>query len=124
MAAKKKITKKTTTKSKVNIQDQEYQKLQNLFVDVPANKQELVEGLIQNASFMVATLSDLQKQIKKDGAIITAQNGNGFMVANENPAQKSYNTMINRYTALMKTLIEMLPDKASAKSKLELLRDE
>ena len=36
----------------------------------------------------------------------------------EHPAQKSYNTMINRYTALMAKLIDMLPEESKANDEL------
>ena len=36
----------------------------------------------------------------------------------ENPAQKSYNTMINRYTALMAKLIDMLPEESKTNDEL------
>ena len=58
----------------------------------------------------MSTLNKLEKQVQQDGAIITAVNGNGFDVMSEHPAQKSYNTMIGRYNAMVKTLVDMIPD--------------
>ena len=39
------------------------------------------------------------------------KNGNGFNVTQEHPAQKSYNTMIGKYTAVIAKLDEMLPEE-------------
>lgn len=88
---------------------QEYERLAKLYAGLPANKRELVEGLISNAAFMAVTLEDLQAQITEEGAVIEQKNGNGFLSKMEHPAQKSYNTMVNRYNATIKVLGEMLP---------------
>ena len=91
---------------------QEYERLAKLYEGLPANKRELVDGLIANAAFMAVTLEDLQTQVTEEGAVIEQKNGNGFMSKMEHPAQKSYNTMINRYNATIKVLGEMLPTVA------------
>lgn len=88
----------------------EKNKLKKIFKDISEDKKKLCENLIQNAAFMAVTLEDLQEKIGTDGAIINAINGNGFKTVQENPAQKSYNTMINRYTAVIKQLQDLLPD--------------
>ena len=58
---------------------------------------------------MEVTLEELQARVNKDGAIIETINGNGFAVLLENPAQKSYNTMIRNYNTIIKTLTEIIP---------------
>ena len=88
----------------------EKNKLKKIFKDISDDKKKLVENLIQNAAFMSVTLEDLQKKISTEGAIITAKNGNGFETVQENPAQKSYNTMINRYCSTIKQLQDLLPN--------------
>jgi len=87
----------------------ELTKLQALFATIPENKKKLCEKLIQNAAFMAETLEELQATVKKEGAVVTIVNGNGFEVQQENPAQKSYNTMINRYSTIIRQLSDMLP---------------
>ena len=58
---------------------------------------------------MEVTLEELHARVNKEGAIIETINGNGFDVLLENPAQKSYNTMIRNYNTIMKTLAEIIP---------------
>lgn len=73
------------------------------------NQKPTAKKLLSQMVFMEKTLKKLQKQINDEGAIIEAKNGNGFMVQTEHPAQKSYNTMIGRYNAVVKTFMELVP---------------
>ena len=77
---------------------------------IDENKRSVAEKLFEKAAFMERTLDELQEQIKADGAVIRTTNGNGFEVLSEHPAQKSYNAMIGRYNALMKAIVDMIPD--------------
>ncbi len=70
---------------------------------------ELAKKLYKRICFMDKTLNKLEKQVREEGAIITAANGNGFNVMSEHPAQKSYNTMVGRYNAMVKSLVDMIP---------------
>ena len=88
----------------------EITKLNKIFKNINEDKKKLCVNLIKNVAFMSVALADLQVEINKNGPIITGKNGIGFEVAQENPAQKSYNTMINRYTSVIKQLADMLPD--------------
>lgn len=88
----------------------EKNRLKKIFKDISEDKKKLCEPLMQNAAFMAVTLEELQKNIASEGAVIMAVNGNGFETLQENPSQKSYNTMINRYTAIIKQLQDLLPD--------------
>lgn len=90
--------------------NEEIKKLNKIFKDISKDKKALCEKLIQNAGFMAVTLEDLQEKIKKDGAVITSTNGNGFDILQEHPAQKSYNTTINRYSSVIRQLQDLLPD--------------
>lgn len=95
----------------------EESKIKELFKDLPKENKKLCEGLIQNTAFMTITLRELQEDIKENGAVITTTGGNGFEVVKDNPAIKTYNTMIARYTAAIKQLAEMLPDSETAAGK-------
>lgn len=96
----------------------EIAKLNKIFAEIPDDKKELVEGLIQNAAFMHVELQDLQEEIKKNGAVIPCQSGNGFETIKDNPAQKAYTTMIARYSAVIGQLDGFLPStKAKEVSK-------
>lgn len=92
--------------------------LKKLFENIDENRKPLAEKLCKQAFFMEKTLNELAKDVDKNGAILTTVNGNGFDVIMENPAQKSYNTMINRYTALMAKLIDLLPKEDNSSDEL------
>lgn len=77
---------------------------------IPESKKGLAEKLYKRVKFMDRTLNALEKTIKKEGAVITATNGNGFETTLEHPAQKSYNIMIGKYNALVKTILDLIPD--------------
>nr|WP_294682477.1 hypothetical protein [uncultured Anaerotignum sp.] len=77
-----------------------------------ANHQKVAEKILQRLRFMESTLKNLERQIDEEGAVIVSKNGNGFETIGEHPAQKSYNTMIGRYNALIKTFMDLIPDGA------------
>lgn len=88
----------------------ERDKLNKLFQDIPKDNKTLCEGLINNAAFMFVTLNELQEEVKQHGAMIKATSGNGFEIIKDNPAYKAYNTMISRYTVIIKQLSDLLPE--------------
>lgn len=88
----------------------EFNKYKKKYGELEKDKKEFVEDLCQQAAFMKITLLELQEKVNSEGAVTTGINGNGFEVTSENPAQKSYNTMIKNYNATIKTLVEMLPE--------------
>lgn len=85
-------------------------KYKKIFKNISEDKKSFVEKLYTEAVFMELTLSELQDKINEKGPIITGKNGNGFKVTQENPAVKSYNTMIRNYNIVMKTLLENVPE--------------
>lgn len=87
-------------------------KYKRIFKNIDQDKKTFIEKLFTEAAFMEQTLSELQEQIKTEGAVKTFTNGNGFDVTQEHPATKSYNTMIRNYNGIMKTLIEYIPEDA------------
>ncbi len=89
----------------------EKRKLNKIFEKIPENKKNLCKKLIENAAFMAATLDELQKEINENGPVITTVNGNGFEVMQENPAQKSYISMIGKYNQTISQLTSLLPDQ-------------
>ena len=96
----------------------ELEVFESLYESIDENKKPLAKKLYSQAIFMEKTLNELQELVNNEGAIVTTTNGNGFDVMSEHPAQKSYNTMINRYTALMAKLIDMLPEESKANDEL------
>ena len=95
--------------SKENEIKKELAKLRKIFKDIPDENKKLCEGLMQNAAFMHVTLWELQEEINEHGAMIEYKSGNGFDTIRDNPAQKAYTTMINRYSVIIKQLTDLLP---------------
>lgn len=89
----------------------EKRKLVKIFEEIPENKKKLCSKLIDNAAFMAVTLEDLQKTINDEGPVITSVNGNGFEITQEHPAQKSYISMMGKYSAVIGQLTNLLPDQ-------------
>lgn len=84
--------------------------IKNYYKDLPEERRTFAEKLLTKMFFMEQTLRKLETDIRKNGAVIETKNGNGFQVVQENPAQKTYNTMVKNYNATVKILIDMLPD--------------
>lgn len=97
----------------------ELKKLKDIFKNLPDNKKKLCSSLIDNAAFMAVTLKALSDEINAMGAVYEMHNGKQQMFC-ENPAQKSYNTMINRYTAVIKQLLDLLPESQQEATQDEL----
>lgn len=88
--------------------DEEITKMVGYLKDISEDKQKLARRLIERVAFMTITLQILEDEIKTKGPTYLFEQGTQRMIV-ENPAQKSYNTMINRYTATYDKLIGLLP---------------
>jgi hypothetical protein len=111
-------------KYSIKLQDEliaaEIEKWNSTLSKMPANKKEAAAVLVERVAFMTVTLRILEEDIKAKGPTYRFENGSQKMHV-ENPSQKSYNTMINRYTAACDKLLAMVPnapvdiDKVQAK---------
>lgn len=90
--------------------DVEIKRLSELFEGLSESKRKIATKLIERVAFMTITLELLEDDIKKRGPTIKFKNGKQEMIV-ENPSQKSYNTMINRYTTAYEKLINLIPQK-------------
>ncbi len=88
--------------------EDEIETLKQTFVNLEDDKQQLAERLIERIAFMTITLQILENNIKVKGPTYLFKQGSQQMYV-ENPAQKSYNTMINRYTSAYTALFNLLP---------------
>ena len=95
----------------------EKQRLTKIFKNIPKDKKDLCTGLISNAAYMHITLEDLQMIVNSEGAVTTGINGNGFETTNEHPAQRCYNTTLDKYVKTMKALTDLLPDNVKGEQK-------
>ena len=101
MSKKQKINKDTLVKREVA-------RLSNLYRDIEKNRRLSAKGLIEEAAFMRATLKELKEAIDKDGPIDEMPQGE-YSILREHPALKSYNTMVQRYSSVIKQLTDLLP---------------
>lgn len=86
----------------------EIARLTALFKDIEKNRRLSTNGLIAEAAFMKITLQELKQEIDKEGPIDLMPQGD-YSILREHPALKSYNTMVQRYAALLKQLTDLLP---------------
>ena len=86
----------------------EIARLNETLKDITEDKKKLAKRLIERVAFMTVTLEILEDEIKDKGPTYLFEQGSQKMII-ENPAQKSYNTMINRYTSSCEKLLNLLP---------------
>lgn len=99
---------KISAKKQNEMIQKEIKNLRVKFKEISVNKRVIAFKLIDRIAFMTITLQILESNIKLKGPVILMENGKQKMMI-ENPAQKSYNTMINRYTGAMEKLTNLLP---------------
>ena len=86
----------------------EIRRLKRIYKDLTGKKKQVAEGLVNEAAFMRATLEELKKLIDENGPIDEMPQGD-YSILREHPAVKTYNTMIQRYSGVMKQLSDLLP---------------
>lgn len=87
-------------------------KKKNEFSDIlkkiPEDKKKIAENIVDELLFMKETLADLKTQVKENGTVEHFEQGKQNFLR-ENPALKSYNTTVQRYSQLYKQLTDILP---------------
>lgn len=86
----------------------ERNRLRRIFKDLDKNQKESAIGLIEEAAFMRITLKGLKDDINEFGPVDEMPQGE-YTILRESPTVKTYNTMIQRYTAACKELNNLLP---------------
>ena|SRR5690606_8769598 len=109
-----------TEEEKAKLTKRELARLRRIFKNIPEDKRQLVEGLIQEAAFMRATLEEARAIIDRDGVIENFEQG-AQRFLREHPATKVYASMVNRYTTVCNRLLELLPTSEARESKDELM---
>lgn len=91
-------------------EEQEYERLSELYKSIPANKRALVDGLIWQASRLRISLDDLWADIQKNGNTeMFKQANDGVEFPRERPESKIYAIRDKNYLAIIKKLDDMLP---------------
>lgn len=88
--------------SKVEVYQKERMKLANIFQDVDEPKRKLVEGLIEDAAFLMAENLALRENISATGMVKVHPAYPDIQKATE--AAKQYLKNINSYAVVIKTL--------------------
>lgn len=89
---------------------QEKDKIKRQFSKIDKKKKNLVQRLIENASFMAVTLEDLQNEINTNGCISEYKNGENQWGTKKSPEIEIYNTMVKNYAAIIRQLTDLLPE--------------
>ena len=98
---------------------QEINRIKKLYKDLEKDKVKVVEGLVTEASFMKLTLQELREDLFKNGMTELYENG-PQVVNRERPETKIYSTMIQRYSNVMKQLIDYMPEEEQKEENDEL----
>lgn len=85
----------------------EIARYKKIFKSLSEDKRNIAQRLIERVAFMNVTLGILEEEIKERGPTCKFKNGSQEMTV-ENPSQKSYNAMINRYTAACEKLFALV----------------
>lgn len=103
------MSKKEMTKDELI--KKEIKRLNQVYADLEGKKKQVAEGLIEEAAFMRVTLGQLKEMIDENGPIDEMPQGD-YSILREHPAVKTYNTMIQRFTTVIKQLSELLPKES------------
>ena len=90
----------------------EIEKLRDTLRDLELKdkKMKLANSLIENAGFMIVTLEDLQSEINKNGCVSEYQNGENQWGTKQSDEVKTYISLINKHSSIMKQLIKLFPE--------------
>ncbi|PHV69770.1 hypothetical protein CS063_13710 [Sporanaerobium hydrogeniformans] len=86
----------------------ENKRLTKIFKDIDPKKKQTVQGLIEEAAFMRGTMNALKEDLLEEGPIDEMCQGE-YTILREHPSAKLYNTTIQRYTAIIDKLTNLLP---------------
>ena len=117
MANRKKSYEDLTTQEKIEAKKK---KIKKLFRELPPEKMQFADGLIQQFAVTSVTLERLVEEINSGELIEDFKQGSQEL-RRENPALKSYNVTIKSFTALAKSLMDLLPEKTEKKAGEELM---
>jgi hypothetical protein len=94
------------------------------FKEIPDERKKIKMAIVDQLAFVTVNLNVLQDDIIERGPIVLFEQGSQKMWV-ENPAQKSYVAMVNRWTALINQLNMLLPkevEQVELKSPEEIIK--
>jgi len=100
---------------------QEISRLKKICKDLGKERVKMVEGLISEAAFMKITLEETRKVINEEGTTEVFEQGKQKFIR-KHPALEVYTTLVNRYSIVMKQIIDLLPEAEKKKVDDELTK--
>lgn len=98
----------------------EINRLKKIYKDFPKDKVKVLDGLIQEAAFMKISLEDMRDDLLTNGLTELFEQGSQKF-DRERPQVKIYTTFMQRYSGVMKQLIDLLPEEEKKEEADELL---
>lgn len=95
-------------------------KIAKLFRELPPEKKQFADSLIEQFAVSTVTLERLVEEINNSDLIEDFVQGSQKL-RRENPALKSYNATVKSFTALSKSLLDLLPEKTQKQAGEELM---
>lgn len=89
----------------------EYEDKETKIIKNRDNK-NLIEELMERASFMSIILQECETEILDKGVIVEMQQGS-YTITRENPAIKTYNATIKSYQNVISQLLGLIPEKTA-----------
>lgn len=102
--------------------EKEIRRIKKLLKVLDKDRLATIQSLVKNAAFMSITLDDLQDTMNEHGVISQYQNGENQWGTKKSPEVEIYNTMVKNHMAIMKQLVDLLPE-SDTNSKKDLLLD-
>lgn len=99
----------------------EFNRLKNLYKKFTPDKMPAIEELIKNAAFMKVMLEEFRETLIKHGTTEVFKQGKQEIVV-ERHESKQYLPYIQKYTQIMKQLIDLLPPSEAKKQEDELTK--
>ena len=131
VAAKPKTTPKKATPARTKTEQPKEQKvnaekrrLRSIFKELEENKRKLVTPIIEKAAFMSVELDALQEIIEQDGWTSEYKNGENQYGTKRSPEADTYIALSKNYAAVIKQLVDIVPEAKRKQTRLAALRDE
>lgn len=86
----------------------EQAKIKKLYKNLPKERAEIAQKLIERAAYMLVSLEDMEEKINTDGLVCEMPQGS-YTITRAHPLLQPYNAMVKNYNATIKQLGDMLP---------------
>lgn len=96
--------------AKAKITNSKLQEIKKLFEKEDTSKNKLGLSLVDKAIFMEQTLEKLEAKINENGVVTEMCQGT-YTIERENPALKSYTSLIKNYNSIIKQIYDLLPSE-------------